>query len=345
MPTIDELEDELRSLRAELQELKPVQAEAAEARRVMSRRNLLRAAPVVAVGGALAAMSAGPASAAVGDPVLQGKVNNAGTSTTTLNGGTPWVPGGVNAAEPPALSVSGGILGDWMALEGVEIGSTAGAALFVQGSDLQGLAATFSGAAVPVSHGTSGGGAVLVEAMGPGTGLAVQVTDGLLSPPGGPATVLPGTGISVLTASGDALVATSTDGHAISATMTSTTTTEDAVVVSYAGTSRAMYAESTSTTNINGTITGVNDGHGIGVWGEQRNNTGSGFGVVGVGGSLGRGARLSGGAAALQMLPSTASTHPTTGKVGDFFVDSTARLWFCQKASSGTTGATWKQIA
>jgi hypothetical protein len=92
-------------------------------------------------------------------------------------------------------------------------------------------------------------------------------------------------------------------------------------------------------------VTGVNEGHGIGVWGEQRNNTGSGFGVVGVAGSQGRGAQFTGGAAAVRMVPSSASTHPATGKVGDFFVDASARLWFCQKASSGGTQATWRQLA
>jgi hypothetical protein len=98
-------------------------------------------------------------------------------------------------------------------------------------------------------------------------------------------------------------------------------------------------------TNINGTITGVNDGHGIGLWGEQRNDTGSGFGVVGVAGKMGRGAQFTRGAAAVRMVPSTASTHPNSGKAGDFFVDSAARLWYCKRASSGTTDAIWKQLA
>jgi hypothetical protein len=115
---------------------------------------------------------------------------------------------------------------------------------------------------------------------------------------------------------------------ALAAVSSSPTTSADAVTIDYQGTSRALYAQSHNAANINGTVTGVNEGHGIGVWGEQRNNTGTGFGVVGVGGALGRGARLSGGAAAAQMLPSTAATHPSTGKAGDFFVDSAVRLWF-----------------
>ena len=144
---------------------------------------------------------------------------------------------------------------------------------------------------------------------------------------------------------GDALQATTDTGHAITAKSVNPAATTDAVVVSYAGTSRAVYAESTSPGNINGTITGVNDGHGIGVWGEQRNDAVAGFGVVGVAGKLGRGAQFTGGAAAVRLVPATASTHPSTGKTGDFFVDSSTRLWFCQKASTATVAATWKQLA
>jgi hypothetical protein len=42
------------------------------------------------------------------------------------------------------------------------------------------------------------------------------------------------------------------------------------------------------------------------------------------------------------LIPGTASTHPTSGKAGDLYLDSTARLWLCTVTS--TTTATWKQI-
>jgi hypothetical protein len=172
----------------------------------------------------------------------------------------------------------------------------------------------------------------------------ITMQDGNFDPEFGDVQVLPGTGIKISTAAGDAIQASS-DATVVGLTSTSTSTTSDAMTIDYAGTSRAFYAQSHNAANINGTVTGVNEGHGIGVWGEQRNNTGTGFGVVGVGGALGRGARLSGGAAAVQLLPSSAATHPTTGKAGDLFVDASVRLWFCQKASSGAVAAVWKQIA
>ena len=96
------------------------------------------------------------------------------------------------------------------------------------------------------------------------------------------------------------------------------------MTIHYGGASRAFYAVSGNATNINGTVTGVNEGHGIGVWGEQRNDTVGGTGVVGVAGHLGRGGSFQGGAASLRLVPATAGSHPTTGKVGDVFVDSSA---------------------
>jgi hypothetical protein len=163
----------------------------------------------------------------------------------------------------------------------------------------------------------------------------VDVLDGDSPVFGGPSGTLAATGIRSTAQSGSALIASSTEP----------TGSADAVTIDYAGTSRALYARSHNASNTNGTVTGVNEGQGIGVWGEQRNDTQNGFGVVGVGGRLGRGAQFSGGRAAVRMVPSSAPTHPSTGRVGDFFVDASARLWFCQKASTASASATWKQIA
>jgi hypothetical protein len=348
MATNEELQEQLDLLRQEVQRLRADVAPAAEdqSSRVLSRRNLLRAAPLVAVGSAVAAMSASPAAAAVGDPVVIGHSNVGGSSTTTLTAGTP--PPGVGEPTPtgsaPALNVTGGVTTDWFEADGIAVGTDAGAAVVVGASFLFGNAAIFHGAPLPVLHGEQGADGVLIDAIGDGTALTVNVTDGSFNPPIGDSTTLPGTGIAVTSDTGLAIAATGQD-TVVNIASESTGTKQDALTVSYAGTSRALYAESTSATNINGTITGVNDGHGIGLWGEQRNNTGTGFGVVGVGGALGRGGRLSGGAAAVQLLPSSAATHPTTGKAGDLFVDASVRLWFCQKASSGAVAAVWKQIA
>ncbi len=64
----------------------------------------------------------------------------------------------------------------------------------------------------------------------------------------------------------------------------------------------------------------------------------TGVGVQGTA-AAGRGGLFSGGAAQVSLVPSTAATHPTSGQVGDLFVDATRRLWFCKG------GTTWVQLA
>jgi hypothetical protein len=319
MATNEELQEQLDSLREEMRllraELRPDDSAEAEAPRgLMSRRNLLRAAPIAAIGGAIAAMSATPAAAATGGPFVLGQGNHADT-TTELDS---------------ALVLDGD----------VTINNTFSA-----------ISLTMPGVDIDSGHFT-------IQGEGGGTTLQVFGGSGIV-PGTGPAIVANASGqVSVTAIADDAherfadgynlgtgLVASAERGSAIEASSSDPDTTTDAVTIDYQGASRALYAQSHNPTNINGTVTGVNEGHGIGVWGEQRNNTGTGFGVVGVGGALGRGARLSGGAAALQLLPSTAATHPSTGKVGDFFVDASARLWYCQKASTASVSATWKQLA
>ena len=344
--TNEELLGQLEALRAEVDRLRQaVNGTPAEGTptRVLSRRNLLRAAPIAAIGGAVAAMAATPAAAAVGDPVLIGHANVGAGSTTQLTGGTPAGQGGVPTTSAPAAEVVGGLATDWLESAGVIIGSNIGAALNVDASFLLGPAASFHGAAAPILHGDQGIDAVHIDATGDGTGLTITMGDGSFDPEFGDVEVLAGVGIKVTTAAGEAVQASS-DQTVVALTSSSTDTSSDAMTIDYAGASRAFYAQSHNGTNINGTVTGVNEGHGTGVWGEQRNNTGSGFGVVGVGGSQGRGAQFTGGAAAVRLVPSAAATHPTTGKVGDLMVDSTSRLWFCTKAASGAVPATWKQI-
>jgi hypothetical protein len=69
--------------------------------------------------------------------------------------------------------------------------------------------------------------------------------------------------------------------------------------------------------------------------------TKSGTGIECAGGT-GRGATFAGKSAALRLIPSSSARPPRTGKVGDLFVDSSHRLWFCKK---GGLRARWKQIA
>jgi hypothetical protein len=53
----------------------------------------------------------------------------------------------------------------------------------------------------------------------------------------------------------------------------------------------------------------------------------------------GRGGVFRGAKAQVRLVASSAATHPTTGALGDLFLDKNKRLWFCKG------GSTWKQIA
>ena len=53
----------------------------------------------------------------------------------------------------------------------------------------------------------------------------------------------------------------------------------------------------------------------------------------------GRGGAFSGKQAQVQLLASTATSHPSSGARGDLFVDNSGRLWFCKG------GTTWRQLA
>jgi hypothetical protein len=352
MPTNEELQQQLDAMREEVRQLRerllPAPAPAEEPRGVITRRNLLRAAPIAAIGGAVAAMSASPAAAAVGNPVLLGKSNTAAGATTAISGG--------GTVGTPAVSYQGGLTGDWLAvgygpntlMTAVNDGDP-----LMRTFTLDSYAAEFVAGAAPFIA-AGGHDLVHVQAFGPGSGLIIEAKDHVYGQIDGSIatdrsngieiTAGQGVGVTTTVTGGVAYEASCDDGQAFVATATSPTTAKDAVTIDYAGTSRALYAQSHNPTNINGTITGVNEGHGIGVWGEQRNSTGAGIGVVGVAGSQGRGSQFTGGVAQTRLVPGTAATHPTTGKTGDLYVDSAVRLWFCTKASAGSTAAAWKQI-
>jgi len=86
------------------------------------------------------------------------------------------------------------------------------------------------------------------------------------------------------------------------------------------------------------------DGSAIGVNGQTTLGHGV-FGVattgIGVHGKAdtGRGGQFAGGKAQLRLVPSAATTHPSSGAAGDLFLDKNKRLWFCKG------GTTWKQLA
>ena len=56
----------------------------------------------------------------------------------------------------------------------------------------------------------------------------------------------------------------------------------------------------------------------------------------------GRGGVFAGTAAAVNLAPASANTHPTGGNTGDLFVDSTGALWYCK---AGGSAATWVKLA
>jgi hypothetical protein len=91
----------------------------------------------------------------------------------------------------------------------------------------------------------------------------------------------------------------------------------------------AVFAEGGTFTGVHATST-----TGIGVRGISTRGTG----VTGTS-STGRGGVFTGGPAAIQLTPSTASTHPASGQAGDLFVDAGHNLWFCKG------GSIWVKLA
>jgi hypothetical protein len=70
------------------------------------------------------------------------------------------------------------------------------------------------------------------------------------------------------------------------------------------------------------------------VWGTSESN----YGVRGDSVN-GRGGLFIGKRAQLRLRPSDANSHPSSGAMGDLFVDRHGRLWFCKGGSS------WRLLA
>jgi len=73
-------------------------------------------------------------------------------------------------------------------------------------------------------------------------------------------------------------------------------------------------------------MTGSTLGRGAGVTGSSRK---------------GRGGVFSGKLAQVQLKPSPQPTHPSTGAVGDLFLDASSRLWLCTVTGNS---ATWRRV-
>jgi hypothetical protein len=126
-------------------------------------------------------------------------------------------------------------------------------------------------------------------------------------------------------------------GPAITAVARNSAMKADAALVENHGRGRGLWVKSLNSANTFSTVTGTNQGTGSGLWGSSV----KGDGVVGAA-PKGRGARFSGGAANVRLVPGKRAAHPVSGQAGDLYVDKSNRLWFCTKTSSAT--AKWKRL-
>jgi hypothetical protein len=123
-------------------------------------------------------------------------------------------------------------------------------------------------------------------------------------------------------------------GMALRVRQTNADNPEHAVHVTTAGTGYAFI----------GRTTGMNSAAGVFVDNTansepafEAHSKGQGFGLDAKC-QYGVGARFQGKNAAIELIPSTAGTHPATGRPGQLFVDSRKRLWYCKG------GTDWKLV-
>jgi len=123
-------------------------------------------------------------------------------------------------------------------------------------------------------------------------------------------------------------------------------------VLGTSGTGIAVQGQSTSSYGVVGTSTATNKAAVLGR--SAANSTGvvgasypngnttpvspAKTGVYGYA-PTGRGMVASGGKAQIRLLPSTSISHPSSGAIGDMFVDQAGRLWYCKG------GTNWTQLA
>ena len=152
-------------------------------------------------------------------------------------------------------------------------------------------------------------------------------------------------GVQGISDTGTGVYASSSRSNALTAQI-SGTNGFNAVYATCGNAGNAVFGEASGTGNA---VLGINRGAGNCVFGFKPGGvsgdavvgygqTASSRGVLGVS-TNGRGGAFSGKAAQVQLLASTATTHPSSGARGDLFVDNSGRLWFCK----GST--TWRQLA
>jgi hypothetical protein len=114
------------------------------------------------------------------------------------------------------------------------------------------------------------------------------------------------------------------EGDALHAHIDSDTNTGIAILAATAGLGEAVHA---TVTNPNSTASAV-----------SARTSGTGIAINGAS-AHGIGGHFSGATAQIQLVPSSASTHPVKGSAGMLFVDRSHRLWFCRG------GEDWHRLA
>jgi hypothetical protein len=134
-----------------------------------------------------------------------------------------------------------------------------------------------------------------------------------------------GPGVSGWSSSGaDGMEAINDDtGRALYSHIDSTSNSRQAVYALTIGTGNAVLGAISHSTSSASAIKGTTNGKGVGVEGASH---------AGYGGKFA-------GTVQLLLVPSSASSHPSSGTRGALFVDHGGRLWFCKG------GTSWKQLA
>src|SRR5262249_32801017 len=101
-------------------------------------------------------------------------------------------------------------------------------------------------------------------------------------------------------------------------------TNSRALIAETDGTNQAFWSHIESDTNTKDSIRAETKGTGSGIYATSAKGAGGKFG---------------GKTANIQLVPSTASSHPASGSAGQLFVDKANRLWYCRG------GSNWAQLA
>lgn len=299
---VDALEDENARLRGESRPGAPPG--------VVSRRNLLRLGGLAA-GAAAATVATGARAAHASTGNMQyGGANNAGSDATSLvssNSGETLSVENTGTGEALSVHVSNAASVS-PALHAVDDGN--GGAIVGEQTDLASFSAGVTGV------GGDGGGVLgLTGGLGPGAwGLAAAGT--------GPA--LGGYIWDAAATQPACEVSHEGTGHAVYAHVENAASTARAVYERTIGTGPAVGGTIVNANSSASAVGGTTSGKGAGVEGKS---------------SLGAGGKFTGKTAQVHLVPSSASTHPTSGSAGQLFVDKSYRLWFCKG------GTNWKQLA